>query len=200
LVVLYNLSDKEDHVIDSGNTNLDTIIKEFDASPGRDEYDTVKAVLPHCPHRVQVAFALYCAQSVEHLMTDERSLAALRAVEAYLKEGTEIPKEVVDGANVVAATNYTAVNAVQATVLYTANYAAYAAHTDIYAAHAAHYAAHAAANTARAAADAVAAATTPYETYNDTMRGYLNKLKELVVAEYAPSMAGDAAWLLGVVI
>jgi hypothetical protein len=182
--------------------SLDTIIKEFDASPSRDEYDTMRAVLPHCPHRVQVAFAYHCAQSVEHMTTDERLVAALRAVEAYLKEGTEIPKEVVDGAN--AATN------APRTATYAIYAAAYAVHAAVYAVqaavHAAHYAVYAANATstanyaALAAANSVAAATNATETYRDTMRGYLNKLKELVVAEYAPSMAGDAAWLLGVVI
>ena len=57
------------------------------------------------------------------------------------------------------------------------------------------YAAYAAYNAA-----AYAAYAKDPEVYKDKMRNYLNKLKELVSAEYGDSMTADAAWLMAVVI
>ncbi len=57
-----------------------------------------------------------------------------------------------------------------------------------------------AANAAYAAANAAARGENDPNIYKDKMRSYLNKLKELISAEYSFDLSSDAAWLMAVVI
>jgi hypothetical protein len=165
--------------------NLNLILKEFD-NQSRDDLEIIKAVLPYCSQQICVSFALHCCLDIEPLMTDKRSVAAIRAVELFVKTGAKVSQEIVDSA-----------------------YAAYAAAYASAYADAAYAAAYAYANAADAAyaayaADAAYAAYAAYgkdpNVYKDKMRGYLNKLKELVSMEYGVELSADAAWLIAVVI
>ena len=118
--------------------------------------EEIENLLPKLPHRLQVSFALYCAQDVYHLVRDknkEMIKKTLDIAEAWLR-GEASAEECRAAANAIYAT---AINTVYATAVYAAyaaaNAAANAATANaIYAAAAnAAYAATANANTANAA-------------------------------------------------
>ena len=178
--------------------SLDLILKEFN-NENRSDLDVIKAVLPHCSHRLQVSFALHCCLDIESLMTDKHSIAALRAVEIFLKTGIKPSQEVItaadaNAASAASATAYAATYAAAAAAdaaAASAYAAAYAATADVVAAYAAY-----------AIAYAAAACFTPEwnRVRDERIRGYLNKLKELVSTECNIELTADASWLMAVVI
>jgi len=190
--------------------SLDLILKEFN-NENRSDLDVIKAVLPHCSHRLQVSFALHCCLDIEPLMTDKRSIAALRAVEIFLKTGIKPSQEVITAytaATYAAAAAYAAAYTAAYATAYATAYAA-AATADAAADAAASAAADAyatayatASAAASAATHAVAASFTPEwnRVRDERIRGYLNKLKELVSTECNIELTADASWLMAVVI
>jgi hypothetical protein len=118
-------------------------------------------------------------------MTDARSTNALRAVEVFLATGTPVSQDIVNATNAAYAA-YAAYAAANAT------YATYSAN-----ANAANAANASASNAAYAAyASAYATANDP-NIYNEKMRGYLIKLKEIILLEVPVE---ESSWLLGMVI
>src|ERR1035437_4736849 len=84
--------------------DLDLILKEFD-DQNREDLEVIRAVLPHCGNKIQVTFALYCCLDIEPLMTDERSINTLRAIEVFLKTGKPISQDIRTAAHAAYAAN-----------------------------------------------------------------------------------------------
>jgi hypothetical protein len=152
--------------------DLDLIVEEFSKS-GQEDYDTIRNVLKLCPKRLSVQFALDSCNSIRHLMKDERSIAALDAVQDYLDTGKPVPREIKDAAAAAYASAYAAAAA-----------AAAASASAAYAYAAASASADAAASASASAAASASARNTPdwKQAKAEKMREHLNRLKELVLS------------------
>ena len=144
--------------------------------------EEIETILKNLPHKLQVTFAVYCANDAKHLMPKE-GIAALELTDKWLKTPHLVSeKELVAAANAASAAAYAA-HAAASAAAHAANvpYAAYAAHAAANAANAA-YAAHVAAHAAINAAYAAAYANKREEKlkeYKEHLVAMINGLTEL---------------------